>query len=353
MSPSAAAPIPVDEAESPRPHREAFWHWKPTSGAQAERAERDMLVALTVPYTQSKVRVNAEVEINTLKAGSGPPLVLLHGMAAALGLWVPNIPTLARHYTVYAIDMPGFGRSSRAPFHGDTVQDGEAYFTTAIDGWRAAMGLDRVTLLGHSMGGYLSAVYALTHPRHVSHLILADPWGIPPRGEPKRKFPWYAKIIFRIATQFNPLALVRVSGPWGPDLVVRLRSDIARKFDGLYSDPNLVLDYIYHSNAAEPTGESAFSAMSDGLAWAKDPLHTRLPALDPKIFVSFIYGANTWMDTAAGQAAAEALAPRATYRIIPNAGHQVTFDNPKMFNAAVLEETALAGSVAQAAGQRK
>jgi len=353
MTPFVAAPIPADEGDTPWPHRETFWHWKPTSEAQAERAERDMLAALTVPYTQSRVRINAEVEINTLTTGSGPPLVRLPGLAAALGLWVPNIPTLVRHFTVYAIDLPGFGRSSRAPFHGDSARESEEYFITAIEGWRAAMGLDGFTLLGHSMGGYLSAVYALTHPRHVSHLILADPWGVSPRGEFKRKFPWYAKALFCVVTQFNPLTLFRLLGPWGPDLVVRARTDIARKFDGVYPDPNLVLHYIYHSNAPEPTGESAFSTMSDSLAWAKDPLYTRLGALDPNIFVSFIYGANTWMDTAAGQAAAEALAPRATYRIIPNAGHQVAIDNPRAFNEAVLEETALAESVAQAHGPRK
>ncbi len=58
-----------------------------------------------------------------------------------------------------------------------------------------------------------------------------------------------------------------------------------------------MLDYLYHINAQEPTGETAFSTMSNGLAWAKEPLVSRLPALSTDVPVSFIYGAQSWMDT--------------------------------------------------------
>lgn len=54
----------------------------------------------------------------------------------------------------------------------------------------------------------------------------------------------------------------RLTGPWGPELITKFRRDIARKFTSLYPDPNLCLDYIYHMNAQDPTGEEAFSTMS-------------------------------------------------------------------------------------------
>ena len=74
------------------------------------------------------------------------------------------------------------------------------------------VGLEKMSLLGHSFGGYLSAAYALRHPDRVHHLILVDAWGFlerPPDYETKRRIPWYFKALFHIFKHFNPLAVVR------------------------------------------------------------------------------------------------------------------------------------------------
>jgi proline iminopeptidase len=83
---------------------------------------------------------------------------------------------LAEHRTVYAIDLPGFGRSSRVPYKGSSTEDAEEWFLRAIEDWRKSAGVNSpFTLLGHSFGAYLAGVYALKHPNNISHLILADP----------------------------------------------------------------------------------------------------------------------------------------------------------------------------------
>ena len=270
---------------SPKPFREQWWHWKPTSRAQTEAIEGVLLSALDIPYTMTMVELQS-TKINTLCAGSGPPLVMWHGMAAGLGLWVRNIPAFAEHYTVYAVDLPGFGLSGRPDFKGSDAADGEAYFVNVMEEWRQKMGIEQMVLIGHSMGGYLSGVYALNYPNRVRHLVLADPWGVAVRSEETkgRKIPWYWKMAAAVVTKFNPLAALRVVGPWGPDVITKVRGDIASKFEGIYEDPTVVLDYIYHINAEDPEGESAFMAMSSGLAWAKNPLIDRLPKLSPEVF---------------------------------------------------------------------
>lgn len=150
----------------------------------------------------------------------GTPLVLLHGMGSGVALWVLNLDHLARSRPVYAIDLLGFGRSSRSKFNADPLK-AEQEYVDSIEDWRRAMKLDKMILLGHSLGGYLASAYALRHADRIKHLILADPWGFPERPavppEVLRKLPMWAKVVRKVIAPFNPLAMLRVAGPWGEE----------------------------------------------------------------------------------------------------------------------------------------
>lgn len=68
------------------------------------------------------------------------------------------------------------------------------------------------------MGGFLASAYALQHPDNIKHLILADPWGFPerPTSDTGRiKIPFFVKAIAYVLQPFNPLWILRVSGPFG------------------------------------------------------------------------------------------------------------------------------------------
>ena len=119
-------------------------------------------------------------------------LVVLHGYGAGLGFFILNFPALAnwamrRSAPVYAVDWLGMGRSARVPFKvksklNDTagrVKETEDFFVESLEEWREKMALEKMTLVGHSLGGYLSAVYALRYPERVERLILLSPAGVP------------------------------------------------------------------------------------------------------------------------------------------------------------------------------
>jgi len=118
--------------------------------------------------------------------------VVLHGYGAGLGFFTLNFPALAnwamrRSAPVYAVDWLGMGRSARVPFKvksklGDTagrVKETEDFFVESLEEWREKMSLEKMTLVGHSLGGYFSAVYALRYPQRVERLILLSPAGVP------------------------------------------------------------------------------------------------------------------------------------------------------------------------------
>ena len=90
---------------------------------------------------------------------------------------------------VYAVDWLGMGRSSRPTYPRRSfwcwrgvqeVEDNQvAFFVDSLEEWRKAVGVERMHLLGHSWGGYLSTHYAAKHPERVASLILLSPWGVP------------------------------------------------------------------------------------------------------------------------------------------------------------------------------
>ena len=112
----------------------------------------------------------AEVDGLTLHfvtEGRGPAVVLIHGLGGFAESWRHNVPALARVATVYAVDLPGFGRSAKPPARyrlGDSAR--------ALHGFVQAMGLDRVAIVGHSLGAAVGLTYALTHPARVERIAL-------------------------------------------------------------------------------------------------------------------------------------------------------------------------------------
>jgi pyruvate dehydrogenase E2 component (dihydrolipoamide acetyltransferase) len=99
--------------------------------------------------------------------GRGPAVILLHGLGGFAESWRHNIAPLAARATVYAIDLPGFGRSAKP-----RTLYRLSYFARAVHGFMEAMGIPQASLVGHSLGGAVAVTYALTHPTRVERLAL-------------------------------------------------------------------------------------------------------------------------------------------------------------------------------------
>jgi lipase len=105
--------------------------------------------------------------------GVRPAIVLLHATGFLARLWQPVAEAVATHFDVYACDTRGHGDSDKPP------PDGENYhwrnLVTDLRGFCDALGLQAVTIAGHSSGGAAAAYLAATHPEYVSRLVLFEP----------------------------------------------------------------------------------------------------------------------------------------------------------------------------------
>jgi pimeloyl-ACP methyl ester carboxylesterase len=113
--------------------------------------------------------------INFIAQGDGPPVILIHGVAASLYDWTRLIPDLVHAgYRVYALDLPGHGESHKPD---DPQQYHVEVFHKHVQEWIASLELAQAPLLvGHSLGGYLSMVYSRQNPGKVAGMLLIDPF---------------------------------------------------------------------------------------------------------------------------------------------------------------------------------
>merc|ERR1712106_220940 len=323
--------------------------WSPTSHQKVREAEENLLEYVeteSVGFFVNIGLVNGDkCRVWTRKFGSGGsevPLVMIHGMGAGLAMFVLNLDSLARNRTIYAIDLPGFGRSSRINFPSKGTEI-ESQYTLMIERWRAILGIEKMNLFGHSFGGYLTGLYALQHPDYINLLVLADPWGMtekPLDWKPRRKIPEWAKALGSLLMKFNPLAGLRASGPAGPWLVSKMRPDLRRKYEDLLGPGNttLISDYLFHCNAQDPTGESAFHSLMTGFGWPRNPLLPRLAGLDKTVDMQVFYGANTWM-AHLEEADFIDIGVEASVDVeyIEDSGHHVYADQYEKFNEALIK----------------
>ncbi|KAI9885742.1 MAG: hypothetical protein M1823_002463 [Watsoniomyces obsoletus] len=134
-----------------------------------------------------KDRALNEFSVERVGEDAEDHLVILHGYGAGLGYFYKNFEGLSRHrgWKLWALDLLGMGRSSRPPFilrakdQQGKITEAENWFIDALEEWRIQRRLERFTLLGHSLGGYLAVAYALKYPGHLNKIILASPVGIP------------------------------------------------------------------------------------------------------------------------------------------------------------------------------
>src|SRR5918911_3085585 len=113
----------------------------------------------------------AGLKLSTLTMGEGPDLLLLHGLGGAKSSFFDTAAALSRRYRVHALDLPGFGGSSKPPL----APYDAAFFARTVVGAMDAMGIERAHAVGNSMGGRVALEMGLEHPERVGGLALLSP----------------------------------------------------------------------------------------------------------------------------------------------------------------------------------
>ena len=200
-------------AAAPRRAVQCAWWWlavgavAPVAAAQGpERAAATDAAAtrevLPAGVSERFADLGGGVRLRYLAAGSGSPVVLLHGYAQTSHMWLPLIEALASKHAIVAPDLRGFGGSSKPESGYDKKTMAEDVFALT-----KSLGLDRVAVVGHDIGLMVAYAYAAQHPAATERIVLMDAF-LPGVGD------WKTVWLLRDLWHFHfygetPLALVQ------------------------------------------------------------------------------------------------------------------------------------------------
>lgn len=256
---------------------------------------------MTSTITTDFIVVGAD-RLAFLKAGRGPALVIVHGVGGHKEDWQGVMAAMSATHTVYAIDMLGFGSSSR-----DAANLGMAAQANAVLALLDHEHIQRADILGNSVGGWVSATFAAAHGDRVNRLIIADPAGFRAmfeRQPPVNLFP------NNVAEMRDLLSYVLVA----PDTQTDAFAAAAfAKF--------------------QASGEKSIEARLGPQLYQSEKLEDVMPRIKASTLV--IWGEKDKLFPAALAPYIAGLTPGARSVIIDNASHFPQIDNLGAFNGAV------------------
>ena len=272
----------------------AWWVDSQTRAA----APRDGGVIIDTPIVPANVKVE----------GQGPAVLLIHGFGAAIDWWDKIAPGLAANHRVIRVDLIGHGGTA-APLKGYSIERQAALVSAVLD----KLGVGRVAVIGHSMGGEVAAALAAMKPERIERLVLIDT-------------PAQAGAHFSPATDlyFQPI-IGELLSHFITDRT--LRRGLSQAFA-----PGFPVPEKFVADIKQLTYTAFRNAHDESVIYrATKPIYERLAALKPMPPLLVIFGTRDRV-VPPGQALLYQKVPGAAVAMIEGAGHSPMIEKPTKFS---------------------
>jgi len=288
------------------------------------------------------------------------PLVLLHGYMNGALYFYRNLKGLASQNSifsgVYAIDMLGWGLSSRPKFTFENADSAEEFYVDSLEQWRKKNGIDKMILGGHSLGGYVAVAYCERYPQHVDKLLLLSPVGVAHKTAQEeeedlqkiKQAPFSFRFLASTAMTFwangiTPGSFIRTF----PESTGRklVEGYVQKRLPAITDDveQQALTDYVFHNSKLPGSGDYSLKVLLKPMAHAYKPLIRRIPKLKVSQ-IAILYGERDWMDPQAGidvqkicNQDTSSSTPNVTVMTVSNCGHLLMLENWQEFNQAVVQ----------------
>ena len=282
----------------------------------------DRMEDLQYPYQVHKINIDSNTEIAYVDEGKGEQvIILIHGLGSYLPAWKNNIEGLKSSYRVIAVDLPGYGKSSKQP-HSGTM----SYYAEVIKQFAEALNLKEITLGGHSMGGQIAMVAALNYPELVKNLILVAPAGFEKFNEGQKQ--WFR----------NVMTFEGVKNTSAEDI----QTNLAVNFYNMPKDAEfMITDRIIMRDAAD-FDKYCYAVVQSVNGMVNEPVLDLLTQIKQPTLIIFGENDNLIPNRFLNPGKTSKVAqvgkdkiPNSKLFMVPKAGHFVQFEKPAEVNNAI------------------
>lgn len=279
---------------------------------------------LKYPFPEQYVKLDRNIRLAYVDQGQGEePLIFIHGLGSYLPAWKKNLPELSQRYRCIALDLPGYGKSSKGlyPFTMEFYADVIAEFMDKLH-------LTSATIVGHSMGGQIAMVMALKYPHKVRRLILVSTAGFEQFSEGEKE--WFKEVVTPDFVKNTP--------------VQQIRANVVANFYNMPGDAEFMItdrialreagDFIYYCyTVAQSVKGMVDQPVYELLERIQQPVLILFGENDNLIPNPILHGGRTRGIARIGQ---ERI-PNSKLVLIPRCGHFLQFEKPEVFNKAVMD----------------
>lgn len=153
---------------------------------------------LDYPYETHKIQLDNNLTIAYTDEGSGDPIIFIHGLGSYVPAWKKTIAGLSDANRCIAIDLPGYGKSSKGNYKGSM-----SYYADVVKELIEKLNLKKVTLAGHSMGGQISILLSVAYPEIVDKLLLLSPAGFETFTPGQKQ--WFREVLTPRSVALTPV----------------------------------------------------------------------------------------------------------------------------------------------------
>ena len=277
---------------------------------------------LNYPYNVNYVNLDDGRRIAYVDEGKGEEtIIFIHGLGSYLPAWKKNIEELKNDFRVIALDLPGYGKSSKE-VHSGSME----FYADVINEFTDKLELDKFVLGGHSMGGQIAMVAALRYPEAVSKLILIAPAGF-------EKFTEGEKEWFREVMTVEGVALTSNQ---------QIRTNVYSNFYNMPDDAEFMITDRIAMKRAEGFENYAYAVVQSVNGMVDEPVIDFLQNIEQPVLI--IFGQddqlipNPYLNPGFTREVAEAghsRIPNSQLVMLENTGHFAQFENPGKVNDAI------------------
>jgi pimeloyl-ACP methyl ester carboxylesterase len=257
--------------------------------------------------------------------GRGPhTLVFIHGLGSYLPAWRKNFDVLSKQFRCIAVDLPGYGKSSKNRYEANLI-----FQATAVKQLLDMLGIKKAVLVGHSMGAQIALHLALMSPALIEKLVLVAPAGF-------ETFTPAEAVLLK-----NTLSQERIAAT--TDSMIRL--NLAQNFYQMPDAAKFMADDRILMRRLPGFGYYCYVVAQGVKGMLDQPVYDKLPAVKQPVLV--LYGLsdklipNPYLHPGLTTDSVARLGctrlPNCRYYLLPGAGHMAMFEQPELTNKYIVE----------------